>query len=233
MNCEEAILYSYGFATIASAIPAYSKRGDVIFWFVLPRSDSLHCVSLIWFYFSLTYCGSFQWWWSVFRDSKRTSCKPEQCVLLQAQWHGRFGETSQGTRETGPEGLYERSWPFGRELAFLLLSLSLPLSSQAVACGVKWGNFVPEYQESESNQKIPFGGGTLHQSRWRLPSSKIGKSATRPLAGRFCFVRKFRTTLDEDPSQAICLKLMSSDLKEERFRTTFELFFRTEARVRV
>ena len=33
MNCEEAILYSYGFATIASAIPAYSKRGDVIFWY--------------------------------------------------------------------------------------------------------------------------------------------------------------------------------------------------------
>jgi serine palmitoyltransferase len=31
MQCEEAILYSYGFATIASAIPAYSKRGDIIF----------------------------------------------------------------------------------------------------------------------------------------------------------------------------------------------------------
>ncbi|XP_005099579.1 serine palmitoyltransferase 1 [Aplysia californica] len=31
MNCEEAILYSYGFACIASAIPAYSKRGDLIF----------------------------------------------------------------------------------------------------------------------------------------------------------------------------------------------------------
>lgn len=31
MKAEEAILYSYGFATIASAIPAYSKRGDVIF----------------------------------------------------------------------------------------------------------------------------------------------------------------------------------------------------------
>jgi len=31
MSCEEAIVYSYGFATIASAIPAYSKRGDVIF----------------------------------------------------------------------------------------------------------------------------------------------------------------------------------------------------------
>ncbi|XP_064617127.1 serine palmitoyltransferase 1-like [Liolophura sinensis] len=31
MGCEEAIVYSYGFATIASAIPAYSKRGDVIF----------------------------------------------------------------------------------------------------------------------------------------------------------------------------------------------------------
>ncbi|XP_029195796.2 serine palmitoyltransferase 1-like [Acropora millepora] len=28
---EEAILYSYGFSTIASAIPAYSKRGDVVF----------------------------------------------------------------------------------------------------------------------------------------------------------------------------------------------------------
>lgn len=31
MGSEEAIVYSYGFATIASAIPAYSKRGDVIF----------------------------------------------------------------------------------------------------------------------------------------------------------------------------------------------------------
>ncbi|KAI0225490.1 Serine palmitoyltransferase 1 [Lamellibrachia satsuma] len=31
MGTEEAIVYSYGFATIASAIPAYSKRGDVIF----------------------------------------------------------------------------------------------------------------------------------------------------------------------------------------------------------
>ncbi|KAJ8306164.1 hypothetical protein KUTeg_016709 [Tegillarca granosa] len=31
MDCEEAILYSYGFATIASAIPAYSKRTDIIF----------------------------------------------------------------------------------------------------------------------------------------------------------------------------------------------------------
>jgi len=31
MNCEEAVVYSYGFSTIASAIPAYSKRSDVIF----------------------------------------------------------------------------------------------------------------------------------------------------------------------------------------------------------
>lgn len=31
MKCEEAVLYSYGFPTIASAIPAYAKRGDVIF----------------------------------------------------------------------------------------------------------------------------------------------------------------------------------------------------------
>lgn len=31
MNVEEAVLYSFGFATIASSIPAYAKRGDVIF----------------------------------------------------------------------------------------------------------------------------------------------------------------------------------------------------------
>lgn len=29
---EEAILYSYGFAAISSAIPAYSKKRDIIFW---------------------------------------------------------------------------------------------------------------------------------------------------------------------------------------------------------
>lgn len=31
MKMEEAVVYSYGFSTIASAIPAYAKRGDVIF----------------------------------------------------------------------------------------------------------------------------------------------------------------------------------------------------------
>ncbi|PAV87700.1 hypothetical protein WR25_03739 [Diploscapter pachys] len=31
MGCEEAVLYSYGFATVSSAIPAYAKRGDIIF----------------------------------------------------------------------------------------------------------------------------------------------------------------------------------------------------------
>ncbi|KAK7809926.1 hypothetical protein U0070_000793 [Myodes glareolus] len=31
MRTEEAIIYSYGFSTIASAIPAYSKRGDIVF----------------------------------------------------------------------------------------------------------------------------------------------------------------------------------------------------------
>ena len=35
MKTEEAIIYSYGFATIASAIPAYSKRGDIIFVYVM------------------------------------------------------------------------------------------------------------------------------------------------------------------------------------------------------
>lgn len=31
MHAEKAIIYSYGFATIASAIPAYSKRGDILY----------------------------------------------------------------------------------------------------------------------------------------------------------------------------------------------------------
>lgn len=31
MKTEEAILYSYGYSAIASAIPAYAKAGDVIF----------------------------------------------------------------------------------------------------------------------------------------------------------------------------------------------------------
>ncbi|XP_063709674.1 serine palmitoyltransferase 1-like [Culicoides brevitarsis] len=31
MNMEEAVVYSYAFSTIASAIPAYSKRADIIF----------------------------------------------------------------------------------------------------------------------------------------------------------------------------------------------------------
>ena len=31
LSVEEAIIYSYGFSAVASAIPAYSKVGDVIF----------------------------------------------------------------------------------------------------------------------------------------------------------------------------------------------------------
>lgn len=40
MKTEEAIIYSYGFATIASAIPAYSKRGDIVFVLVLSAGMS-------------------------------------------------------------------------------------------------------------------------------------------------------------------------------------------------
>ncbi|GIY82340.1 hypothetical protein CDAR_173661 [Caerostris darwini] len=32
MKQQEAVLYSYGFSTISSAIPAYAKHGDIIFW---------------------------------------------------------------------------------------------------------------------------------------------------------------------------------------------------------
>lgn len=31
MEMEESVLYAYGFATTASAIPAYCKRGDLVF----------------------------------------------------------------------------------------------------------------------------------------------------------------------------------------------------------
>uniref|UniRef100_A0A915Q0E2 Serine palmitoyltransferase 1 n=1 Tax=Setaria digitata TaxID=48799 RepID=A0A915Q0E2_9BILA len=31
LGCEEAVLYSYGFVNISSAIPSYAKKGDVIF----------------------------------------------------------------------------------------------------------------------------------------------------------------------------------------------------------
>lgn len=31
MEVEEAIIYSYGFCTVSSAIPAYAKKGDVVF----------------------------------------------------------------------------------------------------------------------------------------------------------------------------------------------------------
>ena len=31
MKLEETALYSYGFATISSAIPSYAKNGDIVF----------------------------------------------------------------------------------------------------------------------------------------------------------------------------------------------------------
>jgi 7-keto-8-aminopelargonate synthetase-like enzyme len=45
MEQEEAVLYSYGFATISSAIPAYSKRGDLIFVCVAVSVSVCICVS--------------------------------------------------------------------------------------------------------------------------------------------------------------------------------------------
>lgn len=42
MKTEEAIIYSYGFSTIASAIPAYSKRGDIIFVWVYLMTCPVH-----------------------------------------------------------------------------------------------------------------------------------------------------------------------------------------------
>lgn len=34
MQMEEGLIYSYGFSTVASAIPAYAKQGDIIFAYV-------------------------------------------------------------------------------------------------------------------------------------------------------------------------------------------------------
>lgn len=31
MGCEEAAIYAYGFSALASAIPSYCKRGDLVF----------------------------------------------------------------------------------------------------------------------------------------------------------------------------------------------------------
>ena len=51
MGAEEAVIYSYGFATVLSAIPAYAKKGDIIFayellifhvFFILFRLDNIH-----------------------------------------------------------------------------------------------------------------------------------------------------------------------------------------------
>ena len=42
---EEAILYSYGFAAISSAIPAYSKRRDIIFWSVHYRLSGQYIIA--------------------------------------------------------------------------------------------------------------------------------------------------------------------------------------------
>uniref|UniRef100_A0A3B4V374 Serine palmitoyltransferase long chain base subunit 1 n=1 Tax=Seriola dumerili TaxID=41447 RepID=A0A3B4V374_SERDU len=49
MKTEEAIIYSYGFATIASAIPAYSKRGDIIL-FVPHRQTHLRSAAFLCLY---------------------------------------------------------------------------------------------------------------------------------------------------------------------------------------
>ena len=43
MDREEAILYSYGFAAISSAIPAYSKRRDIIFRLIVSLSLVFYC----------------------------------------------------------------------------------------------------------------------------------------------------------------------------------------------
>lgn len=49
MKTEEAVVYSYEFATIASAIPAYSKRGDIVFVKAFPNlSDQIKIPRCMW-----------------------------------------------------------------------------------------------------------------------------------------------------------------------------------------
>ena len=40
LGAEQAVLYSYGFSTIASAIPAYAKKGDIVFVYVDFRGET-------------------------------------------------------------------------------------------------------------------------------------------------------------------------------------------------
>ena len=41
---EEAAVYSYGFTAIASVIPSYSKKSDIIFWCVCVCACMRACV---------------------------------------------------------------------------------------------------------------------------------------------------------------------------------------------
>ena len=43
-GAEQAVLYSYGFSTIASAIPAYAKKGDIIFVYGLTLTLMKNCI---------------------------------------------------------------------------------------------------------------------------------------------------------------------------------------------
>jgi cystathionine beta-lyase/cystathionine gamma-synthase len=49
-GAQQAVLYSYGFSTIASAIPAYAKKGDIIFVSVTAitrQLDMLTCLRFV------------------------------------------------------------------------------------------------------------------------------------------------------------------------------------------
>lgn len=49
MNLEESLLYSYGFATAASAIPAYCKRGDLVYVYLsaIPTYNRIGVQSIV------------------------------------------------------------------------------------------------------------------------------------------------------------------------------------------
>lgn len=119
MKTEEAIIYSYGFSTIASAIPAYSKRGDIIFVWVYLMTCPVHnklawsmienrkkhatCAERFTLFF-LSPWFHVQGWGSLLFHPEGSSGIQELNQILQTQWHGGSREALDGAGPRGPEG---------------------------------------------------------------------------------------------------------------------------------
>lgn len=154
MNTEEAILYSYGFSTVASAIPAYSKRGDVIFWYLIclklfefkKKFTKLNCLFLV----------------------TKVSVLPSRRVLKHL--------------EVESCGLIIMTWMTLKD--FLKSNKKKTERSEMLPCFKKphllWSSTFLESTKSKSNQKISCCGRPLYQSWNYCSSSKAGNNKNFP-----------------------------------------------------